>query len=260
MNITNYYIISGSSKGLGFALSMQLLQPGNHLLCMARHTNAQLQVAADAAGVELTQWNVDLAHGATAAQRMAEWLSLQPAAGIASATLINNAAILPTIAPLSDTSSSDIANVLQVGLDAPLQLTAAFLRSTSGWLQDDHGPTLRRVMNISSGLGRNAMASQALYCAAKAGMDHFTRCVALEEAAKPAGARVCAIAPGVIDTDMQHQLRSANPSDFADRARFIDLKTSAKLSSPEGCAAQLLNYLNRPDFGKNPVADIRDLA
>ena len=34
-------------------------------------------------------------------------------------------------------------------------------------------------------------------------MDHFTRCVALEEAARQNGAKVCSLAPGVIDTDMQ---------------------------------------------------------
>ena len=58
------------------------------------------------------------------------------------------------------------------------------------------------------------MASQAAYCAAKAGMDHFTRCVALDEAIKPHGAKVCSLAPGVIDTDMQVQLRGADPAAF----------------------------------------------
>ena len=42
----------------------------------------------------------------------------------------------------------------------------------------------------------------AAYCAAKAGMDHFSRCVALEEALRPNGAKVCSLAPGVIATDM----------------------------------------------------------
>uniref|UniRef100_UPI003C77E626 SDR family NAD(P)-dependent oxidoreductase n=1 Tax=Escherichia coli TaxID=562 RepID=UPI003C77E626 len=81
-------------------------------------------------------------------------------------------------------------------LEAPLLLTGAFLRGTAGWTG------ARRVLNISSGLGRRAMASQAAYCAAKAGMDHFTRCVALEQEGLANGARVCSLAPGVIDTDM----------------------------------------------------------
>ena len=77
------------------------------------------------------------------------------------------------------------------------------------------------IINISSGLGRRPMASQSAYCAAKAGMDHFTRCLALEEAAKPHGAKVCSLAPGVIDTGMQVQLRGADAAAFPDRDRVV---------------------------------------
>ncbi len=131
-------------------------------------------------------------------------------------------------------------------------LTAAFLRATESWEQP------RKVLNISSGLGRRAMASQGAYCAAKAGMDHFTRCLALDEARKPNGARVCALAPGVIDTDMQVTLRSAAPDAFPDQDNFIGLKTRGMLSSPADAASRVLGWLDRPDFGTNPVADVRD--
>ena len=116
----------------------------------------------------------------------------------------------------------------------------------------------RKVLNISSGLGRRAMASQAAYCAAKAGMDHFTRCVALDEALKPHGAKVCSLAPGVIDTDMQVQLRGADPAAFPDRQNFANLKTGGQLTSPADAATRVLAWLERADFGTNPVADVRD--
>ena len=131
-------------------------------------------------------------------------------------------------------------------------LTSAFLRATQAWRAQ------RKVLNISSGLGRRAMASQALYCAAKAGMDHFTRCVALEEAGRPNGAKVCSLAPGVIDTDMQVQLRSADATLFPDIGNFIGLKEKGMLTSPAEAAARVLAVLARADFGSNPVADVRD--
>jgi benzil reductase ((S)-benzoin forming) len=102
------------------------------------------------------------------------------------------------------------------------------------------------------------MASQAAYCAAKAGMDHFTRCVALEEAGKPNGARVCSLAPGVIDTGMQVELRNADPSQFPDIRTFIGLKEKGALDSPARAAARVLAFLARDTFGANPVADVRD--
>jgi NAD(P)-dependent dehydrogenase (short-subunit alcohol dehydrogenase family) len=89
-------------------------------------------------------------------------------------------------------------------------------------------------------------------------MDHFTRCLALEEARVAGGARVCSLAPGVIDTDMQVQLRGADASQFPDRGGFIHLKEQGQLASPEEAAARVLAYLGRPDFGSNPVADVRE--
>ena len=160
--------------------------------------------------------------------------------------------MIAAIGPLRDADAADLANALRVGLEAPMQLTAAFLGATRGWT----GP--RKVLNISSGLGRRAMASQAGYCAAKAGMDHFTRCVALDEAGQPGGARVCSLAPGVIDTDMQVQLRGADAAAFPDRGNFERLKSGGQLSSPAGAAQRVLAWLARPDFGAEPVADVRD--
>jgi benzil reductase ((S)-benzoin forming) len=116
----------------------------------------------------------------------------------------------------------------------------------------------RKVLNISSGLGRRPMAAQSAYCAAKAGLDHFTRCVALEQAALPHGARVCSLAPGVIDTDMQVQLRGADPARFPERATFESLKQKGHLTAPSEAAARVLAFLQRTDFGDNPVADVRD--
>jgi NAD(P)-dependent dehydrogenase (short-subunit alcohol dehydrogenase family) len=89
-------------------------------------------------------------------------------------------------------------------------------------------------------------------------MDHLTRCLALEEALLPHGAKVCSLAPGVIDTDMQVQLRGADASSFPDRGGFIQLQTQGQLASPEEAAARVLTYLARPDFGDKPVADVRD--
>jgi NAD(P)-dependent dehydrogenase (short-subunit alcohol dehydrogenase family) len=133
-----------------------------------------------------------------------------------------------------------------------MMLSAAFLRATDSW------QATRKILNISSGLGRRAMASQSAYCAAKAGMDHFTRCMALDEALKPRGAKVCSLAPGVIDTDMQVQLRSTDDALFPDRSGFAGLHQGGQLTSPNEGARRVLAFLARADFGQNPVADVRE--
>jgi NAD(P)-dependent dehydrogenase (short-subunit alcohol dehydrogenase family) len=176
---------------------------------------------------------------------------------LASATLINNAGVIPTIAPLSGSQPSEVARALRVGLEAPMLLTHAFLNATLAWVNAGWRGQ-RKVLNISSGLGRRPMASQAPYCAAKAGMDHFSRCVALDEAQHANGARVVSLAPGVIDTDMQVQLRGAAGEAFPDQSKFLQFKAQGLLSSPAQAAKQVLSYLARPDFGDKPVGDVRD--
>ena len=251
---THLYILTGASRGMGLAMAEQLLQSGNTLLCISRRSNDALAAQAQAHGAQLLQWQADLADGASVAQRLRDWLATQNPAELASATLINNAGVIARIAPLGQADAGDLANALRVGLEAPMQLSAAFIGATDAWAVP------RKVLNISSGLGRRAMASQSAYCAAKAGMDHFTRCLALDEAIKPQGARVCSLAPGVIDTDMQVQLRGAPGQDFPDQGNFQQLKDKGMLSSPQDAAANVLAFLNRADFGANPVADVRDPA
>ena len=92
----------------------------------------------------------------------------------------------------------------------------------------------------------------------KAGLDHFSRALALDEAQRENGAAVVSLAPGVIDTEMQVQLRGADAAGFPERGFFVDLKEKGQLTSPEAAAARVLAYLNRGDFGASPVADVRD--
>ena len=245
-------ILTGASRGMGLAMARQMLRPGQTLLCISRTAHATLPQEAATLGCTLEQWDQDLAQPEQAAERLRAWLQRAPAGMFASATLINNAGVIPPIAPLSASVPADLAMALRVGLEAPMLLCAAFLGATEDW------GVPRKVLNISSGLGRRPMASQAAYCAAKAGMDHFTRCMALDEARKPQGPKVCSLAPGVIDTDMQVQLRSAAPEAFPDVQNFAQLQSSGMLSSAPDAAARVLAWLERPDFGTQPVADVRE--
>jgi benzil reductase ((S)-benzoin forming) len=247
------FIITGASRGMGAAIAARLLQrPNAALLCLSRHTDPSLAVVAKTSGATCEQWAADLAQPIEVAARLQAWLEASDGSRFASANLINNAGVLTAIGPLEDCTSGDLSSALRVGLEAPLLLTAAFLRATSAWPGD------RRVLNISSGLGRRAMAGQTTYCAAKAGMDHLSRAVALEQAGQPNGAKIVSLAPGVIDTDMQVQLRSAGDKGFPERGNFVRLKESGQLASSGVAAARVIAYLERSDFGSSPVADVRD--
>jgi len=230
------YIVTGSSRGLGAALAEQLAQPGNAVIGIARGLNPAMKAE---------QWTVDLADPLPAAVRLQAWLRAN--SGWDSATLINNAALLSAPGPLAASGLAQLSAALRVGLEAPTLLSRVFLAETAG-------VPARRILNISSGLGRRAMAGSAAYCAIKAGLDHLSRALALE--VPEVG--VVSLAPGVIDTDMQVQLRGADPSHFPEQARFQGLKDGGQLQTAEATAASIIQFLARPDFGKTIVADIRD--
>jgi benzil reductase ((S)-benzoin forming) len=249
---SHLYILTGASRGMGAALAEQLLARDHTLLCLSRHRSDALAAQALAADAPCEQWAIDLSEPIGAAQRLQDWLAALGPRSFDSAALINNAAALTRIGPVDTCSDAELSQALRVSLEAPLLLTAAFLRATRAW------PGRRRVLNISSGLGRRAMAGQASYCAAKAGMDHFSRALALDEANRPNGAAVVSLAPGVIDTDMQTHLRAGDPAGFPEQANFIGLKNNGQLTSPADAAARVLAWLARPDFGAGPIADVRE--
>lgn len=251
MTASHLTLITGASRGLGRAMAEQLLQAGHMVLGISRRPEPQLAELAQKAGAELIQWEQDLSDPVAASARLSAWLKTLDGQRFDSVTLINNAGTVGNPAPLASAVEAELSLALRIGLEAPMLLTAAFLGATREWRG------ARKVLNISSGLGRNAMGSQAPYCAAKAGMDHFSRAVALEEAAAPNGARIVSLAPGVIDTDMQVQLRGADAQAFPDRANFEQLKSGGQLISPDEAARRVLAYLARPDFGAEPVADVR---
>ena len=253
MTMHTLAIITGASRGLGQAMAAQYLAGGGFVLGLSRGQSAEL-AAKGAGGLE--QWHADLSDPLPLAERLAAWLAdfERRAAGRlpARVRVIHNAALLSEPGDTADTDPADLARSLRVGLEAPVALTAAFLRATAHWAAAD-----RRVLFVSSGLGRRAMAGNAAYCAQKAGLDHFARALALEEQARPHGARVASVAPGIIDTDMQRQLRGADPKRFAAQATFAGFHGSGALDSPASAAAKVIALLERDDYGANPVTDVR---
>lgn len=245
------YILTGGSRGMGLAMARQILSQGHTLIAISRQRNEALQAWAAQHHAQLGQWQCDLAEPHPTAYQLQKWLGSQDAHQYSRVVLINNAGVIPSIAPLSHTDWDSVSQALRVGLEAPMLLTSAFLKATEQWAIP------RQVLNISSGLGRRAIASQATYCAAKAGMDNFSLSVALDEAIKHNGAKICSLAPGVIDTDMQLQLRSAAQEAFPDVGRFANLKSSGALTSAEEAGARVLAWLEREDFGNPVIADVR---
>ena len=219
-------LLTGASRGMGLAMAEQLVDAGHALVCISRKTNDALAARARAAGVPLEQWPQDLARAETAAARLQGWLAGQDSTAFASITLINNAGLIPRIAPLGEIPAMQLAEAMRVDLEAPMLLTAAFLAATGSWKAE------RKVLNISSGLGRRAMASQAPYCAAKAGMENLTGTLAVEWAPK---VRVNSVVVGMVETEQSELF-------------YGDAESIAAISAePTGTAARVFRRTSEID-------------
>lgn len=244
-------ILTGASRGLGAALAAVLLDESSDLLCLSRGRNASLDDLARARGRRLEQWQVDLAEPLPVAERLKVWLVERGPGQCSRLVLINNAALLEPPGPFQRQSVQTIREALRVGLEAPLLLSAAMLCASEGW------GVPRQILHISSGLGRRPMAGVATYCASKAGLDHHARSMAEEFRNSDPKARIVALAPGIIETDMQAQLRGADPGAFAAQPIFADFKASGALDTPMACARRIAAFLADPRFGEQPVTDLR---
>ena len=70
---------------------------------------------------------------------------------------------------------------------------------------------------------------------------------------------IACIAPGVVDTEMQREIRNADCRDFPLQPRFRALKDGAKLQTAADTAAKIAAMIEAEDFGCKPLADVRDV-
>lgn len=241
-------ILTGHTRGLGAAIAQELLLRGIPLLGISRHGNA---VLAGQFPALLQQAEVDLA----SPEALLRWLAgrtLQSyLAGCKAVLLINNAGTVQPVGAIHVQDPVQVAQAVGLNVAAPMMLASA-VAAIGG---DAAAPRDLRILHISSGAGRSAYAGWSVYCATKAALDHHARAVALDQAP---GVRICSLAPGVIDTDMQAEIRATPLERFPLRERFDALKRDGLLVDPADCARRLVDFLLSLRFGQAPVADLRD--
>lgn len=239
-------LLTGHSRGLGDALARDLLGRGHHLLGLGRSGNAAL---AHDFPQHFSEQPLDLSDLAALAGWLAGGQLRDFLADADQAVLINNAGMLQPVGPLGSQGDADIARALALNLGAPLILADAFVAAT-GHCSD------RRIVHISSGAARNAYAGWSVYGASKAGLDQHARAVALERLPH---LRIASLAPGVVDTDMQAEVRASDAGHFPQQARFAALKADGQLSTPANAARRLADHLLGGDFGQSVDGDLRSL-
>jgi 3-oxoacyl-[acyl-carrier protein] reductase len=218
-------VVTGSSRGLGYAIALRLARQGAAVHVVARGlegAEAAAQKIAAETGVKTFAHAADIGDSAAVTALTDAVLKLTPAVEV----LVNNAGITRD-GLLMRMKDEDFDEVLRVNLKSIFLLSKAFMRPL---LKQKYG----RVINITSIVGVHGQAGQANYAASKAGIIGFTKSFAKEVATRNITCN--AVAPGFIESDMTSAL-----NDDQKAAILADIP-SGRMGSPDEIAA-LVTYL-----------------
>lgn len=234
-------IISGHSRGLGEALAQVWLQRGAQVLGLARQSNQNL---AQRYPQQFSDINIDLSDLSALQTLLKQQSPLHNwTAGASELWLFNNAGTVTPSNLVGEQTPQTIINAIALNITAPLLLSNAL----ASW----HKPL--NIVHISSGAGRKNYSGWSIYGASKAALDHH----ALVANSENQGINIVALAPGVVDTAMQQQLRE--DSGFPLQANFVELQQVGGLQSAKTTADKIVRYCISETFAHEAVVDIRNI-
>lgn len=212
-------LVTGATRGIGKAIAEALGKQGATVVGTATSEGGAETITANLkeAGIQGFGMVMDVSDASsvkTGLKKMADEVG-------APVILVNNAGITRDNLLLR-LKEDDWSAVIDTNLSSVYRLSKAVLR---GMAKARWG----RIINISSVVAGMGNAGQGNYCAAKAGVEGFTRSLAKEMSNR--GITANCVAPGFIDTDMTRQL------DESQRNAMLENIPAARFGAPEEVAA-----------------------
>ena len=242
------FLVTGASKGLGRSIALAIAKSGATVIALARSSSELKEIEAKlktisgdsvAVSCDLSK-STDISNASDFILSKFDHLS----------GIVHNAGIINPIGNMLDTSRDDWELTLKVNLLGVQDLTRSLDVAIGG---EKH----TRVTTISSGAAQRSLHGWSAYCVSKAGLDMWTNCMAEEGNSENISA--LAIAPGIVDTAMQEEIRSADESSFPLLQNFKDYYVNGELSKPDDVATKLLPYCLGKLGNNGDRLDVRNL-
>ncbi|MDI3526243.1 MAG: hypothetical protein PWR03_426 [Tenuifilum sp.] len=233
-----YFYITGTSSGIGFELANFILKDeSSFVIGYARRNNIEHQ----------RYKHIKADFSSSIESRKVEIPFFEDAEQV---VLINNAGILGDVNPVGEIDNEMLEATFVVNAITPAILSNRILSIYKG------RPVGIAIVNISSGAARHAVESWAGYCASKAALDMFSLVLDAEQSSSGSGkVKVLSIAPGVVDTAMQDEVRKVEKSRFPQAERFHKYKREGILSSATDVAKKIVELIDNPP--NDPIIDLR---
>ena len=227
--------ITGSSKGIGKALTLLLLKENYSVIGYSR-TNT-------ISHPNFTHVKIDLSN-------LKEVQNINfPSAHKDDVLLINNAANLGEIMPLHLKNSSTIIKDYNLNIITPTLLCSIFINI---FLKNK-----KTIINVSSGAAKSDIPSWSTYCATKSALDRLTTVLSEETHEK---LNVFSIHPGIVDTSMQKSIREADGKLFPMLDRFIKYHEDNELEDADKIAEKFYYVIKNKDKFSQKILFLRDIS
>ena len=183
-------IISGASRGLGLDLARHLIDAGHEVINLSRSEGPRIG--------GMTHFSMDLNELQSIGEIFRYALASVDLVACEEINLINNAAVIYPLGRVEDLDPQEVAMNININLTSVILMCGQFLRITEGV------SGRRTVVNVTSGVARNPKTDWAPYSAAKAGVENLSETIRRENGSN---LRVVDFNPGIMDTDMQADIR-----------------------------------------------------
>ncbi len=236
------YMVTGASRGIGHALEIEARAHGFTTATVSR---------GNAAGTH--HLSADLSNE-SAWERMVDWTqNLVNSEQWAKIVFVHCAATLEPIGFSGEVDSEELKRQLMLNLMSPLVLGHELVRILAT------AAIPSTIVMITSGASTTAYPGWSGYGPAKAAIDHWVRTVGAEQTLRGSEVSVIAVAPGVVDTEMQSMIRSTDSRQFPKVDRFVDMQLENTLASPRDVAEKLFALSVDPGAINGAVTDLRRL-
>jgi len=165
---------------------------------------------------------------------------------------VHSAGTLEPIGFAGEVDAAGYAQQVLLNSAAPQVLGDAFLRAASG----TEAPCT--LLLIGSGAASTVYEGWSAYGAGKAAVDQWVRIAGAEQKRRGGRCRVLSVAPGVIETPMQQQLRGMTEEAFPVVERFRELHRAGALRDPADAARDLWTLVVKDTFANGAVLDLRE--
>lgn len=241
-----YAIVTGASRGLGLEVTKKLIERDYRVITVARNqpnvmTSNDIHISGDLSNLDEVKRILN--------QIQAELVGKS----IEELVVINNAGTINPIGPVGTLNDDDIIKHMNVNIISLMLIVNTIVKEIKC--------EQSLFVNITSGAAERSVYGWNTYCTSKAAVNMFTQTTALEAEERKRNELHIAFSPGIMDTDMQGEIRSTNEEDFIEVEKFRKYKEEGQLRSPEEVARILFKLIDdRSKLKNGEVYRVYDLV